>query len=181
LARIRFDNAKELGMDNWKWRRRPVTRRYSQRFLLIRLKSRLTRSPLKEALVVAAIMLVAVFGHHFYSGLGIGNGTIISCAAPRVIDGDTLVCAGKTIRLAGIDAPEMPGHCRHGRSCVAGNPFLARSHLQSLASGEVICRAQKTDPYGRTVARCEAAGNDLSCAMVEAKNAVRRYGTLWCW
>ena len=41
------------------------------------------------------------------------------CRAAYVIDGDTIACAtGPRIRLASIDAPELPGHCRTGRRCV---------------------------------------------------------------
>jgi endonuclease YncB( thermonuclease family) len=36
---------------------------------------------------------------------------------PRVIDGDTLEIAGKSIRLFGIDAPEMA----HAQRCVGQN------------------------------------------------------------
>jgi endonuclease YncB( thermonuclease family) len=74
----------------------------------------------------------------------------------------------------------MPGHCRPGRHCVAGNPVASRSYLQSLAGGAVTCRSEGIDHYGRTIARCKAAGTDLSCAMVKAKHAVNRYGPLWC-
>ena len=34
-----------------------------------------------------------------------------------VIDGDTIHCGYTRVRLAGIDAPEMPGHCQPGRAC----------------------------------------------------------------
>lgn len=105
---------------------------------------------------------------------------VISCFRPRVIDGDTFTCDSTRIRLANIDAPELPGHCRPGRRCVEGDAFAARDHLKTLASGYVSCRAAELDHYGRTVAFCEAEGTDLSCAMVKSGHAARRYGGLVC-
>lgn len=104
----------------------------------------------------------------------------IACAHPRIIDGDTLECGGTRIRLAGIDAPEMPGHCRKGRDCVAGNPHEAKDALRVLASGGISCTPQGTDTYGRTIARCTASGRDLSCAMVKGGHAEERYGGANC-
>ena len=45
------------------------------------------------------------------------------------IDGDTLRCGRERIRLLGIAAPEMPGHCRRGRRCVEGDPVASRAAL----------------------------------------------------
>jgi endonuclease YncB( thermonuclease family) len=105
---------------------------------------------------------------------------VISCFRPRVIDGDTFTCNSTRIRLASIDAPEMPGHCRPGRSCTAGDPIASRDYLRSISSGQVTCRPIETDSYGRTVALCDASGVDLSCAMVASNHAVQRYGSLNC-
>ena len=108
------------------------------------------------------------------------GGDRIMCTSPIIIDGDTLHCGRHRIRLAGIDAPEMPGHCRPGRDCTPGDPFAAKAYLRSIARGAVSCRQTDTDVYGRTVARCEAGGRDLSCAMIAAGHAVRRYGYISC-
>ena len=104
------------------------------------------------------------------------------CRAAYVIDGDTIACAtGPRIRLASIDAPELPGHCRTGRRCVEGDGFASKAALAALIAGhEVRCVAQATDTYGRTIARCSAGGADLSCAMVGTGHAVQRYGALTC-
>lgn len=103
-----------------------------------------------------------------------------SCVNPHVVDGDTFNCAGGRVRLQGIDAPEMAGHCRPGRSCVAGDPLASRDYLMALTRNDVVCRPVETDHYGRTVARCIAGGRDLSCAMVEKGYAVRRYDPINC-
>lgn len=102
------------------------------------------------------------------------------CHSPYIIDGDTFDCAGTRIRLMGIDAPEMPDHCREGRRCTEGDPFAAKKYLQSLTAGRVNCRAVETDHYGRTIARCTAGERDLSCAMIASGHAVRRYNRISC-
>jgi micrococcal nuclease len=99
------------------------------------------------------------------------------CASAVAIDGDTLRCDGlaKPVRLAEIDAPEMPGHCRKGRDCAPGDPVIARDVLTyllgQLDGRQVWCLQvdarpdrkgfQSTDPYGRPVARCSVDGEDL--------------------
>lgn len=103
------------------------------------------------------------------------------CDEPSVTDGDTIRCGALRVRLASIDAPEMPGHCRRGRTCVDGDPYASKAHLQRLVDGgRVSCRQTDTDRYGRIVALCEASGQDLSCAQVQAGHAVVRYGDLTC-
>jgi endonuclease YncB( thermonuclease family) len=84
-------------------------------------------------------------------------------AAQTITDGDTLRMDGKSYRLWGIDAPETKQDCPDGWP--AGR--LATTHLQSLISGRVvICERKDTDRYGRIVAVCRAAGEDLGAIMV---------------
>lgn len=106
-----------------------------------------------------------------------------ACASPSHHDGDAIRCAGegKSMRLYGIDAPEMPGACRPGRDCTPGDPFAARDYLQSLTQGRSVqCEQLDTDNYGRRVVRCAADNADISCAMVDSGHAVERYGDLGC-
>jgi hypothetical protein len=102
------------------------------------------------------------------------------CNSPYIIDGDTFDCIGTRIRLMGIDAPEMPDHCRPGRRCTKGDPLAAKEYLQSLATGRVTCRVTEIDHYGRSIARCHAGEVDLSCAMIASGHAVRRYSNISC-
>ncbi len=98
---------------------------------------------------------------------------IASC---RVIDGDTLNCAGERIRLNGIDAPEMPGHCRRGRRCVAGDPIASRDNLARLISrGPLQIDRLKQDRYGRTVAQVWVDGLDVSCLQLDHAEYVARW------
>lgn len=106
-----------------------------------------------------------------------------ACLSPTHHDGDNVRCANieESIRLQGIDAPEMPGSCRPGRQCTPGDPYAARDHLRGLTQGRTLdCSAEGQDRYGRVIARCAVAGLDLSCAMIASGHAVPRYAALDC-
>jgi endonuclease YncB( thermonuclease family) len=104
------------------------------------------------------------------------------CTAPVVVDGDTLRCRNLgPVRLMAIDAPEMPGHCRRGRTCVEGDGAASSAALRRIIGDQrVICEPAGRDAYRRVLARCVAGGVDLSCAMVARGFAVERYGRLDC-
>lgn len=103
------------------------------------------------------------------------------CRSPTVTDGDTLRCGGTRIRLEGIDTPEMPGHCREGRTCVEGDPYAAKANLQRLVNRGVLeCTQSDTDRYGRMIARCVVAKVDLSCEQLRTGHAEPRYGKISC-
>lgn len=104
----------------------------------------------------------------------------IRCISPYIIDGDTMDCSNHRIRLDGIDAPEMPGHCRPGRNCTPGDPHEARKFLHAVSRGSVTCIPDGEDSYGRTIARCSKGNKDLSCAMIRSGHAVRRYSHISC-
>lgn len=104
-----------------------------------------------------------------------------SCPFVEVTDGDTFRCGTIRVRLAGIDAPEMPGHCRRGRDCTPGDPLASRNSLASmLQQTPVNCLKTDTDRYGRTIASCTAGGVNLSCELVRSGFAVKRYGGYPC-
>ena len=105
----------------------------------------------------------------------------VSCAPPAVplaaaceaTDGDTLRCGEERIRLLGIDAPELPGHCRRGRTCVKGDGAASRAALvAALHLGRLSARRVGRDRYGRTLAAVDASGTDLSCAQLASGQAV---------
>ncbi len=105
-----------------------------------------------------------------------GGGGVIEGHA-RVIDGDSVVVAGREMRLQGIDAPEGRQHCtRGGADWACGEE--ARRHLQSLIGGRPLtCRADESDQHGRLLSVCEVAGNvingrSLNAAMVDDGFAV---------
>lgn len=110
-----------------------------------------------------------------------GNTFDFVCSHVSVTDGDTFRCGERRVRMEGIDAPELPGHCQPGRDCVSGDPFASRSNLQRLVAGRTVqCQEVDTDRYGRTIGRCFADEVDLSCEQIAGGFAQRRYGMIWC-
>lgn len=81
----------------------------------------------------------------------------------RVIDGDTIRCGQERLRLLGIDAPELPGHCQRGRRCAAGDPYASRLALEKASRGSLIVYRVGVDRYGRTLAMVSGSRGDLSC------------------
>lgn len=105
---------------------------------------------------------------------------LVLCLTPTVVDGDTFKCANlsTSVRMSGLDTPEMPGHCRVGRVCVPGDPFAARDNLKALlASGPVKIRVLKKDLYQRNVAVAYVGPLDLSCAQIAGKFGI--YKPTW--
>lgn len=91
----------------------------------------------------------------------------------RVIDGDTLVIAGRHIRILGIDAPELDQTCHDA----AGQTWACgRDAKQALAARvgrrQVSCRVAGQDRYGRALARCATGGADLAGWLVRAGWAI---------
>ncbi len=88
---------------------------------------------------------------------------------PEVIDGDTIIVAGETVRLFGVDAPEPGQLCAIGtRTYDCG--AVARTALLDLSAGtpvtcELVANAGNDDAGEGKPARCFAAGYDLSEGM----------------
>jgi endonuclease YncB( thermonuclease family) len=107
----------------------------------------------------------------------------ILCHAPRAVDGDTIACANlpANVRLLGIDAPELPGHCHKPRQCTAGDgQASARALAALLKSGPVWVAGSSHDRYGRILARVRIGTIDASCRMISAGHAVPRYSRIGC-
>jgi endonuclease YncB( thermonuclease family) len=87
--------------------------------------------------------------------------------AARVVDGDTLVIADRSVRLVGIDAPELDQTCtRDGQEWACGEE--AASQLRSLVEGQIVsCSDKGADAHGRLLATCHANGLELGATMVE--------------
>lgn len=90
-----------------------------------------------------------------------------------VTDGDTIRCNGERIRLLGIDAPELEGHCRPGRECVAGDPLQSKLALEQAVAGKQlkIVRVGR-DRYGRTLGVVYVGEDNVSCALIAGGYAV---------
>lgn len=96
-----------------------------------------------------------------------------------VHDGDSIrLCDVERIRIANIDAPELPGSpkCERGRRgwCDFRLAAQSREALQVfLASGPVAIQRQGQDAHGRTLARVSAGGRDAGQYLVRAGLARR--------
>ena len=131
------------------------------------------------ALVAGVILLQSGYLH---PSLGIGKRATERFSA-IAIDGDSLRTAGKEIRLAGIDAPELFQTCVHedGGTWACGRQ--AHAFLRGLVSrGTLTCTSTSTDRYGRTLATCSAGDiADIGDAMVRAGYAVSFMSGIGYW
>lgn len=96
----------------------------------------------------------------------IASTTLMRCTA---VDGDTLRCGQMPVRLSGVDAAELPGHCRQGRDCAPGDPFKHRAALKRFVRSPVLVTPLKIDRYGRYVSLVVSQdGRNASCAAIAA-------------
>lgn len=90
----------------------------------------------------------------------------------EAVDGDTLRIGPTRIRLTGLDAPELDQTC----STSAGEWNCggeARAFLAALVDHRMTnCAPSGRDCYGRTLARCDVAADDLGAQIVAAGWAV---------
>lgn len=131
--------------------------------------SALRHPTFRLAIVSAAILLCLI---------GPAQAETLSGQA-RVIDGDTLAVAGERIRLDAIDAPESRQTCiRNGRPWACGKA-AAQAMRKLIGRNEVRCEVSRRDRYGRAIAACHAAGQDLQQQLVLQGLALayRRYST----
>ncbi len=94
-----------------------------------------------------------------------------------VTDGDTIRCGDERIRLLGIDAPELPGHCRHGRKCADGDGHASTESLRTAITGSLTIERVGQDRYGRTLALVAGGKGDLSCWQLAQRQAI--YKARW--
>ena len=97
----------------------------------------------------------------------------------RVVDGDTIIVikgdAKTTIRLVGIDAPEV-SHAKNQ----PGQPFSQQStkHLAGLVLNKTVdIKSHGPDRYGRTLGEVFLDGNNINLVMVKSGLAEVYRGT----
>ena len=100
---------------------------------------------------------------------------------PREIDGDTIVHHGKTIRIMGLDAPEVHPRCPEEARLAE----RARLRLVDLLAGGFTVREHGRDRYNRVLAEVfDARGMNVASLLI-AEGLARRYNgrgprELWC-
>jgi micrococcal nuclease len=91
--------------------------------------------------------------------------------AVRVIDGDTIVHRGQTIRIMGLDAPELHPRC----TAEAVMAAQARARLAELLAEGFTVEPHGQDRYGRVLAVVrDAIGRNVADVMI-AEGLARRY------
>ena len=85
---------------------------------------------------------------------------------PSVTDGDTLRIGSQRIRLHDIDAPESKQRCRAGGKTWACGAAATRALRERIVGRPVECAERDRDRYGRIVAVCRVAGEDVNAWMV---------------
>lgn len=95
------------------------------------------------------------------------------CASLSVHDGDSIRCGSERIRIADIDAPELPDSpkCQDRRRsyawCDYDKGYEAQDALRAfLARGPVTIDRMGQDKYGRTLARVTVGGKDAGAYLV---------------
>jgi len=97
----------------------------------------------------------------------------------EVVDADTLRVGGETVRLFGIDAPEIGQPCqRGGRSFDCGR-WASDAVERAYAGKRAICDDRGRDRYGRQISKCAVGGVDIGETLVASglAEAFRRYST----
>jgi endonuclease YncB( thermonuclease family) len=88
---------------------------------------------------------------------------------PKIRDGDQMTIGTTRIRLAGMDAPGLDQLCLNANgerwTCgVAAHEAL----VAHVGDKSWTCHVQRTDRFGRSVAKCEVDGEDISQWMVKS-------------
>lgn len=90
----------------------------------------------------------------------------------HAVDGDTIDCGGRRIRIVNIDAPELHG------ACPAEIQAAERAKLAALIAMETatvrVVPEKGRDKYGRTLAHVAIDGRDLGDTLV-SQNLARPY------
>lgn len=85
----------------------------------------------------------------------------------RVIDGDTWDVGAERVRLYGIDAPEADQSCQRPNGEVWACGQWVTQQVTARFDGKVArCTALTKDRYGRTIARCRVADEDVGRTLV---------------
>ncbi|HEV7268848.1 MAG TPA: thermonuclease family protein [Falsiroseomonas sp.] len=88
-------------------------------------------------------------------------------AEVRVVDGDTLRLGDRTVRLAGVDAPDRSEDCADAAGRWFDCGAAAAEALSRLVNGRsVVCLVAGRDRFGRGLGVCRAGGAELNAGLV---------------
>ncbi|CCG06964.1 Staphylococcal nuclease-like protein putative [Pararhodospirillum photometricum DSM 122] len=104
-----------------------------------------------------------------FAALAVTPGIKPNLSGPaRVIDGNTIVVAGQTLRLYGLDAPDLGQTCRskENRDWPCGRAAAAALR-QYIGEWPVGCLTRTRDAADRLISTCRVGGTDLNAWLVE--------------
>lgn len=128
--------------------------------------------------IAAAVILLFALAAIFAASRNPAHGApTVNSSTCLAIDGDTIVCRvgfeRVHLRLNGIDAPELPGHCRKGRHCAPGDPSASKANMAAMVTGKRVHWIDLgTDKYGRTIAEVKVGRLDVQCAQLKGGFAI---------
>ncbi len=95
----------------------------------------------------------------------------------QATDGDSLLVGQQSVRLFGVDAPELNQRCGEGNDSIACGRLSAGWLAARIDGRKVECTPMDRDRYDRVVAKCRVGGTDINAAIVEAgwATAYRKY------
>lgn len=104
-------------------------------------------------------------------------------AQVRIIDGDTFVLNGETIRIANIDTPETGRRARCWAEARLAREATFALEMQALdwETTPPDLERQGRDRYGRTLAIVRTHGTDVGAALIESGHAVPWTGRRFAW
>jgi endonuclease YncB( thermonuclease family) len=116
---------------------------------------------LRPSINSTAILLLAFF-------TSVTHAAEVISGVPRIVDGDTLVIETTKIRLASIDAPESDQVCLDANRKRWTCGIEARDQLAAhIGNRPINCTPRGLDAYGRTLAKCTVAGENLNAWIVQ--------------
>ncbi|GAY22683.1 MULTISPECIES: thermonuclease family protein [Sphingobium] len=101
-------------------------------------------------------------------------GALFLASALTVVDGGMLRVNGEPIRLIGIEAPDIVGRCRKGKTCPEDSSRRSKESLKHALRDPITIVPVARDAYGRTVAIVYAGGLNMSCEQLRKGMAVYR-------
>ncbi len=118
---------------------------------------------LTSPLAVLSLSLAACVGAGNEAG---DEGVPTHSGRASVIDGDTIEIAGERIRIWGVNAPEDRQTCTRGSETWRCGQQSALALSDWVGQRAVTCRQQDRDRYGRSVATCAVADEDMGAWLV---------------
>lgn len=103
----------------------------------------------------------------------------VSNGYQAVVDGDTIKAGRQTVRMDGIDAPELKQTCLCNGKKVECGAQAKKALRDFIGSATVLCETRGRDLYGRLIGECfirtDGEKNSLNEMMIRNGFAVAKY------